>query len=348
MPRTSDTQVTPSEQRDTKIPGLVLRHRSTRSSWHLSYRTKAGRRRNPKIGDAVIGLTKAREIAREILVRVARGEDPEAQPHHTVQQLADRYHDLFGSRKKSAPTERWKWDERILPVFAAKPVASITLNDLTDFHHSLRDTPILANRLIELFMAALRKAKRWGWISVVPERPEAYPERKRRRYPLPHEIHAILAAADAHSDPWFRGLVYLLLLTGCRKSELLKARRSDVEPLGLHLRDSKTGARVVPLSTAARDVVARLPVAQNDDRLLPTANHWNKWKALRESIGAPDLVIHDLRRGYASAGISAGLTLEQVMQLLGHTSAQTTKRYAYLHQEVATRAANATAAAILS
>lgn len=59
-----------------------------------------------------------------------------------------------------------------------------------------------------------------------------------------------------------------------------------------------------------------------------------------EQAKITNLQMRDLRRFFASAGLSAGLTLEQVGQLLGHRNTQTTKRYAFLMQDAATRAAN--------
>ncbi len=43
--------------------------------------------------------------------------------------------------------------------------------------------------------------------------------------------------------------------------------------------------------------------------------------------------MYDLRHSFASAGLAAGLKLEEIGQLLGHTSSQTTKRYAHLMEE---------------
>jgi Phage integrase family len=50
--------------------------------------------------------------------------------------------------------------------------------------------------------------------------------------------------------------------------------------------------------------------------------------------------LHDLRRTAASAGASAGLSLETVGQILGHTQAATTKRYAFLFDDAKREAAD--------
>jgi len=50
--------------------------------------------------------------------------------------------------------------------------------------------------------------------------------------------------------------------------------------------------------------------------------------------------MHDLRHSFASAGISAGLTLPQIGELLGHSDTRTTSRYAHLMDDMAASAAN--------
>ena len=51
----------------------------------------------------------------------------------------------------------------------------------------------------------------------------------------------------------------LLLLTGCRKSEILMLKWSNYRDGNLSLRDSKTGPRTVWLCTSARAVLEDLP-----------------------------------------------------------------------------------------
>lgn len=53
--------------------------------------------------------------------------------------------------------------------------------------------------------------------------------------------------------------IVLLLLTGCRKSEILTLEWSDIKDNRLHLRDSKTGPRTVWFGWAACEVIAALP-----------------------------------------------------------------------------------------
>jgi site-specific recombinase XerD len=70
------------------------------------------------------------------------------------------------------------------------------------------------------------------------------------------------------------------------------------------------------------------------------------WAGILKRAKVADLRMHDLRRFYASTGLSAGLTLEAVGSLLGHASTSTTAGYAYMQTGAAKAAADLTGAAI--
>ena len=58
-----------------------------------------------------------------------------------------------------------------------------------------------------------------------------------------------------------------LLLTGCRRSEIVRLRWSEVDRDKLVLADSKTGPRTVPLNTQARRILERRPARRKPLRL---------------------------------------------------------------------------------
>ena len=66
--------------KDSTVPGLECRIFERRKSFYLYYRTKSGKQRRPKIGDlGVLTIPQARQIARDMLVEVAAGGDPQAE-----------------------------------------------------------------------------------------------------------------------------------------------------------------------------------------------------------------------------------------------------------------------------
>jgi len=136
--------------------------------------------------------------------------------------------------------------------------------------------------------------------------------------------------------------IYLLILSGARKGEIAAARPEWLDGDVLRLPDSKTGEKPVYLPPAAMAVIARLPRTRSGT-LTGILDPKKFWEGIRTRAGCPDLRMHDLRHTFASAAISAGLTLAQIGELLGHSSTQTTQRYAHLIEEAAHTAAAQTA-----
>lgn len=82
-----------------------------------------------------------------------------------------------------------------------------------------------------------------------------------RRYLTDEESARLGRTIDQLKDPHPAevGAIRMLLVTGCRKQEILKLRCSDVTGRFMSLRDSKVEPRVVELGQAAQDVLKRTP-----------------------------------------------------------------------------------------
>ncbi|TIW97796.1 site-specific integrase [Mesorhizobium sp.] len=336
---------------DPKTPGLRLRYLATKAVFYLSYRNKVGKQRAYKVGDfRFITLTEARTQAKDVLARVARGEDPagekaELEARPTMAELRDRHLEYSEGRNKAGyrKDNEGFWNNHILPHFGpGKAVADVVESECEALHFKMRKTPSAANRVAALLSKAFNLSEKWGWRprKTNPVHVERYKEHKRKRVPQADEAFRLLQAINAlwEPNPFFAGLVELLCFTGARRNEIQTAKREWVKADGLHLPDSKTGEKIVPLSALAREVIAKIPEVKGNPYLIPgrhghghLVNVTKPWHALMKAAGITEkLVPHDLRRFFASAGLSAGLELSQVGNLLGHMDSQTTKRYAYL------------------
>lgn len=368
---------------DTKVPGLLKRTGARGAIYYVSYRNRSGTQRKMKLGDArVLGLEPARKRALEVLGQVARGEDPAAREKvedHTLEELRDAYMRYHAAKRQKASSQEYTeriWRLHILPNLVTKPpktvtgkgesltaggkpltVRQVTVTHCMDLHHKLRGTPFMANRVLEVIHTAYNLAMRLKWVAENPAKVDAYPEPQRRRKPTPEEAIALFAAIDRarSKEPHFVALIELLAITGCRRNEIMHAQWDWVREDGLHLPDSKAGQRIVALNAYAREILETLPREAGNPHIIVgrrpgthLVSPKGLWKRLLADAKISNLRMHDLRRYFAAAGIAAGLTLEQVGQLLGHTQAQTTRRYAWLLTGAATAASEVVANQIRS
>ena len=70
------------------------------------------------------------------------------------------------------------------------------------------------------------------------------------------------------------------------------------------------------------------------------------WHRLRRKAGLPQLRLHDLRHQFASFLVNGGRTLYEVQQILGHSDAKVTQRYAHLSAKTLQEAASSASARI--
>ena len=87
------------------------------------------------------------------------------------------------------------------------------------------------------------------------------PEEQRCLVPRRGELARLGRALDAYEARWPEAVaaIWLLALTGCRRSEVLNLRWSDIGEDAINLADSKTGPRAVPLGEAARALIETPP-----------------------------------------------------------------------------------------
>lgn len=138
--------------------------------------------------------------------------------------------------------------------------------------------------------------------------------------------------------------ISLLMLTGCRLSEILTLEWRMVDLihnrllLDRHKTDRK-GVKAIPLNKLAQHILRNLPRITDNPYVIvgkeagcPLVNLQKPWRRVRKAAGLDDVRLHDLRHSYASAAAAAGVPLQVIGGLLGHSSQQTTARYAHLSQ----------------
>ncbi len=320
------------------------------------YRTKGGQQRRPTIGrHDPLTCDEARNIARQMLADVATGGDPSAQRQEhrlgaTLAGLSERYlseHARVKKKPGSVAEDERNLSNHILPALGQKKLSDLTRSDVARFHQSMHRKPGAANRCIALLSKMFNLAELWELRSdgSNPCRHiQKFPERKIERYLSPEEMgHLGKVLADSEAQGFEKlsviAAIQLLILTGCRRNEILTLQwdHVDLDHNCLRLPDSKTGSKVVYLNGAAREVLGRLEHLESNPYVIIGAkrgthlvNIEKPWRRIRDRAGLHDVRLHDLRHSFASIGAAAGLGLPMIGALLGHKEASTTQRYAHL------------------
>jgi integrase len=130
-----------------------------------------------------------------------------------------------------------------------------------------------------------------------------------------------------------------LIYTGARRGEIPTCKWSyvDFEHTCLRLHESKIEAKLIHLNAPAIAVLSSLRRVAGNPYVLPgqrrgqpLVNITDTRHIVRALAGIKDVRLHDPCHSLASVGAAAGLSLPIIGGLLGHTQAQTTKRYAHL------------------
>ena len=340
---------------DEEIPCFGLRvYPSGRRAYVVTYRVNH-RKRLANLGRAdALTLSDARRKARTFLGQVADREDPQAdgdalRAANTVKSLVDVYLSKHAKPKKQTGSTDERYLNRLLvPKLGSRLVVMVTPADIADIHSSYgAQHPYAANRLLEIVRKMYHCAETWGLVPRGFPNPctgiEEFPERKRKVYVTREQMPTLARAIDGELNEHARHALWLLLLTGVRKKELLRAQWRDVDwdRRTLAIGRTKNGEPVLaPLSTVAIDRLKMIPRVQGNPYIIcgpfagqPLKDLRSAWTRIRTAAELQDIRIHDLRRTVGSWLVQDGASLHLVGAVLNHKDPKTTAGYAYFQTE---------------
>ena len=365
---------------DSELLGFGVRVYASGSKYYV-VQTRVGGRPAKRVTVGRHGILTAEEARRRaalIIARIKAGEDPAPKPlaaklaeGPTVGELARQWleeHVKVRCKPKTVEMYVLIVNRHLLPALDKTPALAVDLARVTQLHHGLRATPAMANRVVDTLSRLWNAAEDRGQLPeagnpcrlVVKNR-----ERKRERFLSAAEFRRlgrVLAEAETCKGVSVHAVaaIRLLLLTGCRKNEILTLRWQDVafDAPALNLVETKTGARTVPLSPEAVAVLAGIPRIEGNPYVIPgkiagkpMRNLNDPWMLICERAALDDMRLHDCRHSFASRALALGEGLPMIGKLLGHAQVETTARYAHLAQdsvhESAARVADSIAGDIL-
>ncbi len=353
---------------DSQLSGFGVRVYPSGVKVYLVQTRANGKSRRLTVGrHGLITANEARKRAAGIIADIKAGNEPvtrngtsPADAGPTVAEVAARYmteHVAVVCKPMTQLQCRSILDRHLLPVLGRERLGHIGRGRVASLHHGLRETPSMANRVLDLLSRLFNMAELWG---IAPEGGNPcrfvrkYKERGRERFLSEEEFRRLgRVLGEVEAEGMVRSDVVaafrLLMLTGCRKSEILTLRWEDVDLRAgeIQLRDAKAGARAVAISPSARRVLGGLTRVAESPWVFPGRNpgrHYQNlnipWRLIRARAGLNDVRIHDLRHSFASRALALGETLPMIGKLLGHKKVETTARYAHLARDSVKAAAS--------
>jgi integrase len=344
----------------------IKKHGEEAASWYVGWIDPEGKRRCQSCGPSSEGKRNAEKLRKKREAELITG---------TYQSNARKTWDEF----------RAEYEEKVLPKLAEwtrhttlisldhfqriiRPVrmAAIKTTTIDEFAAKRRQedgkkkgskvSPATVNKDLRHVRAAIRKAKRWGYLSVLPEFDMEREPRRLVCFVTAEHFAAIYAACDRATMPgqmpypaadWWRGLLVTAYMTGWRISDLLGLRGDDLD-----LDNSIAITRWEDNKCKRDDRVKLHPVVVEHLRKLPgdrpTAFPWShtrktldiEFGRIQQAAGihlhCPDrhehtpachlYGFHDLRRAFATMNADR-LTGDALQLLMRHKSYQTTQVY---------------------
>lgn len=350
---------------DEGITGFVVERRvDGGGTYALRYKDEYGRQRQYKIaGVSDVTFAEAKKEAIRVKARVSMGKNPVEERRAnrtipTVAELAVRYLDYARTYKRSHDIDERYLRLHLLPRFGKLHIDQLDQTEIMEWLQAKVNegyAQATVNRWQVILSHMMRMAKRWGLPGADRNPLEGVKQKDVNnhieRFLNPAETKRLKEAVEASPNPMLRYIVALLLLTGCRKRELLDAQWDEVDIVRKVWRipTSKTGKpRHVPLSEDAIAVLNAVPrfnkcpfIVPNPKTKKPFVSIYNSWDTARRSAMLPDVRMHDLRHSAASNLVNSGQSLYVVAKVLGHAQTRTTERYAHLDAKVLLSAVNA-------
>lgn len=352
---------------DDDLKGFGLRVRDTGAKvFVVQYRNEFGRQKKLTLGRfGKITPHKARELAQDAVGAVLSGKDPQTEKQRkrkaaTVAELCDQYlREGEGSIKPSTLlNDRSRIETHVKPLIGNRAIEDINGGDIRrmvlDIEAGKTAKPRkekgrggvpaggsgVARRTVGMLHTIFQIALRDNAIAQNPCAGVHKPKDVKRKVPFSFERVAALGEALRRAEN--EGLnskgvvaIRLLLLSGCRRQEILGLKWSEVDERARCFRfiDTKTGPQVRPAGASALRLVTEQP--RKGEHVFPATSgegHYvglpRVWAKVVAWAGLDDVPLHGLRHWHASAAAEMNFSELTIAGLLGHSVRGVTGRYA--------------------
>ena len=362
-------QAQPVELRDTLVPGFLCKITPAgRKVFMLQYRTNAGERRKPALGQyGELTVEQARSLAQEWLAQVRRGSDPgaaktEARKAPTVKELCAKFMEDYSKHRNKPSTQKGyqgNIDRNIIPILGRMKVQDVKRPDVAAMMKKLDYKPGEANKALAVLRKMFNLAEVWGY------RPDG--SNPCRHIPLYTGGKTTRLITDDEMAKLFKHLEqieaeclvpYVIPLAirlqfefAARRSEivLLEWEWIDLENRRVVWPDSKTGGMSKPMSEEAYRLLSTAPRQEGNPYVLPSPRHpgehlttgeyYNGWSRTLKAAGVPHVGTHGIRHRSATDIANSGIPVKVGMVLTAHKTVTMFMRYIHTEDDPVRQAA---------
>ena len=346
---------------DTELAGFAVRVTAGGTkTFVLDYRVeiedgKLGHRRKRVSRYPDMSVLDARREAKQRWKDIKKGIDPWGGDRNnstdsTMSHLCDRYiQDHLPKKRSSSGQEDLSLiNQWLRPELGTPRIADVSFTQIDRLHRKVSErTPYRANRLAALLSKMFALAVKWELRTDNPAKgAERNQEERREEFLSETQIDRLMVALDRHDDQTQANVIRLLLLTGARRGEVLKATwdQFDMET-GVWVKPSahtkQKKLHRVPLSASVIAILAEIKQGSESKFVFPdstpdeplTSITRKFWREVCKAAKIESFRVHDLRHSYASILVNAGHSLPFIGALLGHSQPTTFARYAHLYDD---------------
>jgi len=351
---------------DTEIAQFGVRYfaKTKKRTFIYRYRGHNNKQREFRIGTfPAIDVARARQIARELMVKVAMGEDPQLE-RNLKRHEAKTYNDLIdaylvwvaSNRKERSIKEVTRFCEKYLrPMFGKLTIEELTKGATQTKYDGLKGK--MKNSYRNKLYEWARTIWFWGHKRgrVEGENPfliaKEFSPKRRKRVLGPDEFHRLWQTIERQRKHGSIGNITLnaiefFLLTPLRKTEVFRLRwhNVDLDKNMIRVVDHKTDHRdpeiELFITTPLRELLERMPRTRTG-WLFPSPSSASghigyidhAWKTIREEAGIPYCTIHDMRRSWNSIGATQGNSPAAMARVIGNSAKVNEENYYLLHQQ---------------
>ncbi len=379
---------------ETRGFGLRMKPSGTKT-FIIQYRNERGKTRRYAIGQhGRMTVEQARKQAKIKLAETEIGQDPSAirkeiTQIRSVEEMCRTYFEEAsagrvlrrGQPKKASTlaTDKGRIERHIVPMLGQKAIDELTRHEVETFMFDIRDGktakdvrtgprgrarvrggPGTAAKAVSLLSAIFNYAISKSWVENNPCQGIEKPADKRRDRFLSKQEYiklgdAIVEAEKTGSNKTALRAVTALMLTGCRKNEILNLRYKDIDIEGrcLRLPDSKTGKQIRPCGTKVLEYLTEnqghpdayvFAAYRGEGHLINVAKPIARLCEIAEIEG---VTAHVFRHSFATVAHELNYSELTIAGLLGHSLGSVTARYAHHVDHALADAANRVAGEIL-